>query len=80
MLLTSHHRQAGLRDSYLRVVAADSGQLTTVLFIAVVCAIIVIITSPEAGDASSVLALKLPSFTLRLSMSSCVVKGKANRK
>lgn len=53
--------------------AGVTGLLTTVLLVAAVRAIIIIITSPQGRDATSVLALKLPGFTLRLRMSSCVV-------
>lgn len=39
------------------------GPLTAVLLVAVVGAIVVVITSPQGRDAASVLALKLPVFT-----------------
>lgn len=40
------------------------GPLTAGLLVAVVRAIVVVVTSPQGRDAASVLALKLPGFTL----------------
>lgn len=39
------------------------GPLTAVLLVAVVRAVVVVVTSPQGRDAASVLALKLPGFT-----------------
>lgn len=66
------------RQSRKDMTVRDLRVLTTVLFITVVWAIVIIITPPKAGDASSVAALKLPCFTLRLSKSSWEEKRKAN--
>lgn len=85
-LLTVAHMREGIfkihkqRRRYVEPASVtDSnvlGVLTTVLLVAAVGAIIIIIASPQGRDAPSVLALKLPGFTLRLRMSSCVVRGK----
>lgn len=48
------------------------GPLTAVLLVAVVRAIVVVVTSPQGRDAAFVLALKLPGFTFGLRMSSCI--------
>lgn len=53
--------------------SVTAGVLTTVFLVAVVRAVVVVVTSPQGRDAASVVALKLPGFTLRLRMSSCVL-------